>query len=188
MTNSEFEQLRSASPQRAHRVLFDEYCAYVYAIAASKLKVCGSREDIEECVSDIFAEVYRCCETIRSGDGELKPLIGTIAKRTAIDFYRRLSIRYGHTVSIEDDTVSQYKADTDIEAESERSELRRLVLAEVEKLGEPDSRIIIQQYFHGSTVKEIAERLSMSEAAVQIRSTRARQKLKKALSISGITG
>lgn len=188
MTNSEFEKLREASPQRAHRVLFDEYVAYVYAIASSKLKACGSREDIEECVSDTFAEVYRCCETVRSGDGELKSLIGTIAKRTAIDFYRRLSIRYGHTVSIDDDTVTQYKADTDIVAESERSELRRIVLSEVEKLGEPDSHIIIQQYFNGLTVKEIAAKLSMTESAVQKRSTRARQKLKKALSISGITG
>lgn len=188
MTNSEYDRLRAESPQRAHRALFDEYCAYVYAIAAGKLKLCGSREDIEECVSDIFASVYRSCERASSGQGDLKPLVGTIAKRTSIDFYRKLIVRYGTTVSVEDESVSQLKTETDIEAEHDRSELRRQVIAEVEKLGEPDSHIIIQQYFNGLTLKEIAAGLSMTEAAVQKRSIRAREKLRKAFMLSGITG
>ena len=59
MTDSELRELMRVSAEKGRRALFDEYCAYVYAIAAMKLKNCASREDIEECVSDVFAEIYR---------------------------------------------------------------------------------------------------------------------------------
>ena len=40
------------------RKIFDEYCNYVYIIVMNKIKECGTKEDAEECVSDVFAEIY----------------------------------------------------------------------------------------------------------------------------------
>ena len=57
MTDSQLRVKMKKSPAEGRRALFDEYCAYVYAIAAQKLRTCASREDIEECVSDVFADV-----------------------------------------------------------------------------------------------------------------------------------
>jgi len=47
------------------------------------------------------------------------------------------------------------------------------------KLGEPDSEILILQYFYSRPVKEIAAKLSMTTAAVNKRSIRARKKLRE---------
>ena len=57
----------------------------------------------------------------------------------------------------------------------------------IKQLGEPDSTIIIQQYFYERTAKEIAESISMTAAAVQKRSSRARQRLKALFSEAGMS-
>ena len=56
----------------------------------------------------------------------------------------------------------------------------------VNSLGEPDSTIIVQQYFYERTAKEIANSIGMTAAAVQKRSVRAREKLKDMLMKMGI--
>jgi len=56
----------------------------------------------------------------------------------------------------------------------------------VRSLGEPDCTIIIQQYFYDRTAKEIANNIGMTAAAVQKRSTRAREKLKDMLIKNGL--
>ena len=48
-------------------------------------------------------------------------------------------------------------------------------------MGEPDSSIIVYQYYYDCSVREIAERLSMTADAVQKRSLRARKKIGKLL-------
>lgn len=185
MTDSELRELMRLSAEKGRRALFDEYCAYVYAIAAMKLKSCSSREDVEECVSDIFAEVYRVCCADNGYDGDLKGIIGIIARRTATDYFRRLSSKSGRTVPI-DDTAGELRSAEDIAANAERSELSRILLACVAALGEPDTTIITQQYYYGRTVREIAAALKMTDSAVQKRSTRARAKLKEMLAEKGV--
>lgn len=185
MTDSELRELMQVSAEKGRRALFDEYCAYVYAIAAIKLKSCASREDIEECVSDVFAEVYRACSGDNGYDGELRGIIGLIARRTATDYFRRLSARSGRSVPIED-TAEELHSDEDIAANAERSELSSILMSCVASLGEPDTTIITQQYYYGRTVREIAAVLKMTDSAVQKRSVRARAKLKELLSERGV--
>ena len=68
----------------------------------------------------------------------------------------------------------------------EESEYPWQALGKIKELGEPDSTIIIQQYYYNRTAKEIAESISMSSAAVQKRSSRAKQRLKLLLAEAGI--
>lgn len=185
MTDSELRELMRVSAEKGRRALFDEYCAYVYAIAAMKLKNCASREDIEECVSDVFAEIYRACSGDNGYDGDLRGIIGVIARRTATDYFRRLSVRSRRSVPI-DDTVGELRSSEDIAASAESAELSRILMSCVKSLGEPDTTIITQQYYYGRTVREIAAVLKMTDSAVQKRSVRARAKLRELLSERGV--
>ena len=58
MTDSRFRELLKKSPQTAHRVFFDEYYNYVYTIVFNRLRSAASREDVDECVSDVFSEIF----------------------------------------------------------------------------------------------------------------------------------
>ena len=53
MTDMELRMLMAESVQKCHRVVFEKYCNYVYAIVINILRNCGSREDIEDNVCTI---------------------------------------------------------------------------------------------------------------------------------------
>ena len=186
MTDQEFKKHMERSPEECMRAIFDEYCNYVYVIAATKLKSCGTTEDIEECVSDVFTEVFKRINYIGERDGDLKGFIGVIAKRKAIDMYRKLSAKAYKTISSDDEGIIKLSSGENVAESVEMSERNSILLNKIKELGEPDTTIIIKQYYYNMTVSEIGRVLSMTAAAVQKRSIRAREKLKKMLSEAGI--
>lgn len=183
MTDNEYRNMYSKDPRAAQTALFDEYLSYVYAIVYNKLRSCGSREDMEECVGDVFSAVFISYDQNGKFDGDLKGFIGTIANRKAIQMYRILCRRSG-TVYIEDETT-EIADDERIEDNAERSALRSTLLRVIGSLGEPDSTMILQKYYYNMNSSEIADKLSMSPASVRMRCSRALKKLKELLKAEG---
>lgn len=188
MTDSEFKALMLRSAENAHRKLFDEYSGYVYSICANKLNDCGSKEDIEECLSDSFAAIFRYFDSESNRNGDLKGIIGTITKRIAVDYFRKLSGKTGRTVSIDDEEFPTLSSDIRVDDETEKAVIREIIMDCIDRLGEPDSSIIVFYFFYGSTSWEIAKHLHMSDWTVQKRISRAKKKLEKLLCDAGITG
>lgn len=186
MTLSEFRSLMKRSQREGHRALFDEYCNYVYAVVVNVLRNCGSREDMEECVSDVFVKIYRSYSKGELREGDLKGFVGAVAKHTAIDYMRKLTTHNKRNTSMDDEDFPELASDTRVDTDAENKDRNRVILEMVNSLGEPDSTIIIQQYFYDRTAKEIANSIGMTPAAVQKRSTRARDKLKDMLMKMGI--
>ncbi|MCR5141702.1 MAG: sigma-70 family RNA polymerase sigma factor [Ruminococcus sp.] len=178
MTASDYSALCKQSPDKAYKTLFDEYCNYVYAVVNSKLRSCASREDIEECVSDIFAEIYTKYDTEEEYEGDMRGYISVIANRRAINVYHLLT-KQTLTVSIDDENTPEIADDRDIEQENEQAELSRVLLEKVISLGEPDSTIVVQKYFYNRTFAEISKLIEMNPASVRVRCRRAMARLKK---------
>ena len=63
LTHEEFREKLRKSAEEAHRELFEQYCNYVYTIVFNRLRSCAGREDVEECVCDVFSDVYFKKET-----------------------------------------------------------------------------------------------------------------------------
>ena len=186
MTDNELRLLMADSVQKCHRAVFDKYCNYVYTIAFSVLKSCGSREDVEECVSDVFVKIYRSYANGELRDGDLKGFVGAVAKHTSIDYMRKLMSHNKRNTSMDDENFPEIASDSRLEADTENKDRNRIIMEMVNSLGEPDSTIIVQQYFYERTAKEIANSIGMTAAAVQKRSVRAREKLKDMLMKMGI--
>ena len=187
MTGSEYSALYRESPDRAYDALFDSYCDYVYAIVYNKLRNVASREDIEECVCDIFADIYFGYDVKSEFSGDMKGYVSTVAKRRAINTYHSLNARAAHTSEESEESLAQMKAGTDIEYDHGEKETRSILLSKINELGEPDSAIIIQKYYYGRTSNEIAKLLSMNARTVRTRAARALEKLKESLTAVGIT-
>ncbi|MCR5600816.1 MAG: sigma-70 family RNA polymerase sigma factor [Ruminococcus sp.] len=181
MTSRELTALMKSSPVNCHKALVKEYGRYVYAIVYNKLRGCGTSEDIEECVSDVFAALFMQCEYDLSSENDLKYLIGTIAKRKAIDYFRSLSARGSHISETDEDDMRELVSDFSVDERVDRSELRRVLLDKIDELGEPDSTILIQKFYYNRNSKEIAESVSMTAAAVRQRCARAMDKLRTKL-------
>ena len=184
MTDIEYRTMYEKSPQKAQTALFDEYLNYVYAIVYNKLRSCGSREDIEECVGDTSSAVFISYDKEGKFNGNLKGFIGTIASRKAVQMFRRLSSKSNSTVYIEDETT-EFADSERIEENAERSEIRSLMLRLIKSLGEPESTMVIQKYYYNMNSTEIAQKHSLSPAVVRVKCSRALKKLKELLSKEG---
>ena len=186
MTDIQLTELMKGPSEVWQRALYDEYCAYVYTIASNNLRSCGTAEDIEECVADIFIDIFRSLRSDKSYSGDLKWMISTIAKRSSIDLFRRLSLKNNRTVSIDDVTPFYGASENELESASERMELKGILMDCVKKLGDPDSSIIIRHYYYGRSSVEIASELNITTSSVQKRIQRARKKLKNLLFKAGV--
>lgn len=181
MTDVQWLELLEKSPKKAHTMLIEEYGGYVYAVAIDKLRGLCSTEEIEDCVSDIFVELFTNIHNFDSTKGTLKGYISIIAKRTAINTFNSISYRRNITISADDEghvipATAKNPAD-----EVQKKLFRQRLWDIVESLGEPDSSIIVYQYFYDMKVSDIAKKLFLTAAAVQKRSLRARQQIKKVL-------
>ena len=164
----------------AAEVIFNEYYAYIYTVVRSRLICCASKEDIEECISDIFADIYIYLDEHKDNSGDLTGIISVIAKRKAIYYYYKLTRRPLNTEELSPEET----ADDDIEQNYEQKEQRRKLISLIKQLGEPDSTIIIQKYFFGYKSGETAKLLGLSSVAVRVRCSRALKRLKKMLTNS----
>lgn len=187
MTGKEYSRLYAQSPDKAYDALFENYCDYVYAIVYNKLRRVASREDMEECASDIFSDIFFGYDRNSESSADMKGFIGTVAKRRAITMFHRLTSRAGHISDDSDESLELISAETDIEMDSDKKEVCSILMKKINELGEPDSTIILQKYYYERTSAEIAEQLSMKASAVRMRAARALDKLKTSLAAVGIT-
>ena len=172
MTHEEYRRLTESDEDNAQRRLFQEYFSYVYTIVHNRLSGNFSREDIEECISDVFADVYSSYDGGNQLTGDIKGFIGTIAKRKAIGYFNRNSEKNRISLSIDD----------------VKKEMSKTLLMHIENLGEPDSTIIMEKFYFGRKSGEIAEIVSLSPPAVRVRCRRALKKLRKTLSKTELGG
>lgn len=178
MNDTELISVIRKSRNEGYRQLVNEYGGYAYTIVKNRLRTVVPEHDIEECVSDIFVEIIMNFDKYNFEDGSLKGFISTVSSRKAVDLFRKISSGIS---SLDSEDAPEIAAEDDTEKYSEEKEMSRELWRKVSELGEPDSEIIVLQYFYGKSVPEIAAKLKMSVAAVYKRSLRARGKLKKIL-------
>lgn len=180
MSDSEIMNLILSSKEKGYCELVNGYTNYVYTIVSSVIRGCGTEEDIEECVSDIFVKLVMNTSWIDMNRTSLKSYIGVTARNAAVNVYHKLSGRLRY---ISDDEIPEKILPSPSPEESiSGNELKVLFWENVKLLGIPDSEILIAQYLYGIPVKEIAASLKMSTSAVNKRSMRARKKLEKIFS------
>ena len=168
-------------PEEGCRMLLKQYTGLVLAICRRKLGGCLTAEDLEELTADILFAFYQKREQISPEKG-IRALLTVMASRRCIDRYRSLTAKPGGAdQSLDDvaDTLADARPAPD--AQTVQNENHSALMHAVTALGEPDCEIILRKYFYGETAAEIGERLSMRTGTVEMRLTRARQKLKKML-------
>ena len=186
MKHSEYQQLLKTDKNKAQRTIFDEYLNYVYTIAFNRLRSCGSREDIDECVSDIFTDVFGSYESKQAANDDIKGFIATIALRKSAAYYHRLC-RNTNSISLDDENTAAFPSDENISESAEKKETQRTLMKLIDSLGEPDSTIIIQKYYYGRSSFEISGFVSLSPAMIRVRSSRALKKLRRLISDNDIS-
>ena len=168
------EQIRAEarkSREAGARALFDTYYNYVYAIVYRCIAGTGTREDAEECVSDVFLEVLSRIGDISSGS--LQAYIGTTARHRALNVCRSLSRRPT------DPLPETLPSAQDVAEDAELAAQAKALMTHIKALGEPDATILIQKYYYDRNAAEIGKILGMNPITVRSRLRRALKALQR---------
>jgi RNA polymerase sigma factor (sigma-70 family) len=154
----------------AVRAVYSTYGRLVYAIAH---RILAERGLCEEATQQTFLKAWRATESIDPGR-ELGPWLASIARRVAIDIYRREAHRTARPL---DDVPANDPAlvspPIDIEETYEVWEVRRAVAL----LPDDEREVIRAQHFEGLTHAQIAARMGIPVGTVKSRSFRAHRRL-----------
>jgi RNA polymerase sigma factor (sigma-70 family) len=151
------------------REVYRSYGKIVYAVA---YKVLGDRGLAEEATQQTFLKAWRAADSFDLSR-ELGPWLASIARRAAIDLYRREALRVADPI----DTVAP--GNPALATEPEQTALYDAweVRQAVEELPADEQQIVRMQHFEELTHTEIAERLGVAVGTVKSRSFRAHKRL-----------
>jgi RNA polymerase sigma factor (sigma-70 family) len=162
-------RFRDGDPD-AVRAVYQAYGRLVYAVA---FKVLGERGLAEEATQQAFLKAWRAAESFDE-DRELGPWLASIARRVAIDVYRREAIRAADPLDVvAEGDPSLTSTPESAEAVYDIWEVRRAVA----ELPGDEQQVVRLQHFEGMTHEQIAERLKLPVGTVKSRSYRAHKRL-----------
>ena len=162
-----WESFRDGDAQ-AVRAVYRSYGRLVFAVA---YRILGDAALVEEATQQAFLNAWRAAAHFDT-DRELTPWLAAIARRAAIDVYRRESVR--PTQPLDSVPIGHYALSIEPDAAVHDAwEIRRAV----EQLPRDEREIVQLQHFEELTHREIAARLKMPVGTVKSRSFRAHKRL-----------
>lgn len=152
-----------AGDEAAVKAVYEKFRGPVFAIAISILR---DRELAADATQQTFIKAWKAASTY-DPDRSIKPWIYAIARRTAIDIYRKRS-----RVVVKDD-VDTVTLPRGLVTAWEVFEVR----AAVDELPDDERQVIKMSHFDGLTHQEIADAIGIPLGTVKSRSYRAHQRL-----------
>ena len=173
MNDPELLQMLRSDPEQGLSEMIRSFGGYVYTIVRSKLSECGTREDIEETVSDVFVQLYQWVQAHPDEPANVRALLAVIAKRHSINRFYALT---------KQPLCDSYEALlTDLPDPAAAPDDRVMLMQAVKSLGEPESEIILRRYYFGQSSKEIGRALGLKPNTVDQKLSRSLRKLREAL-------
>lgn len=170
MEEQKLLELLEKNPNKAMQEIMNQYMGICYYIVKNRLAD-FSQQEIEECVSDVFADIFQYRKHISLEKGSLKSYICVVARRKSAQLYKKLIQKQNLPLTEELQSKNDF----------EQMENRHILLKCITDLGEPDSHIFMLKYYFGYSTKMIAKKFELKENTVDKKVQRGLQKLKKAL-------
>lgn len=162
-------RFRQGDPD-AVRSVYRAHGRLVYAVA---YRVLGDRGLAEEATQQTFVKAWRAAQSFDE-ERELGPWLAAIARRVAIDVYRREALRRAAPIeSVPAGDPALLAAPQSAEAVYDVWEVRDAVA----QLPPDEQEVVRLQHLDGFTHAQIAERLGVALGTVKSRSFRAHRRL-----------
>lgn len=154
----------------AVRAVYRAYGRLVFAVA---LRILGDRGLAEEVTQQTFVKAWRAAESFDE-QRDLAPWLAAIARRVAIDVYRREAVRATDPLeSVAPGHPELVTSPHSAEAAYDVWEVRDAVA----QLPPDEQEVVRLQHLEGFTHAQIAERLGVAVGTVKSRSFRAHKRL-----------
>lgn len=159
--------------------VIDEFYGYVYIIVKNSKSISVSDEDMEEIISDVFLALWKNSSYLNE-EMLVKPYLAGTAKNIIKNKYRTIRM---------DDSISNYEEKmmdiTNVENLAEEQEQNDIIKETLKNMKEEEYTIFIMFYYEAKKIKEIADKLKISESKVKIVLHRVRKEIKRNLRNGG---
>ena len=166
--------------QLAMRMLFARHRAAIYRWL---VRLAGEEALAEDVLSDVFLDVWRKARSFE-GRSSVSTWLLAIARHKALSARRRTQVE--RAVELDDEVASTMAEPADnpelLLEKKDREDLLRRSLA---RLSPEHGEVIDLTYYHGKSIKEIAEIVGINEATVKSRTFYARKRLAQLVAAAG---
>lgn len=165
-----------AGDEQAMQKIICRYSRLLWSIVGAVLSQVGTTEDMEECVADVFIDLWEHPQKYDESRGGLKAWLSVIARNKAIDRYRQKTKI--QTIPLEETVLAQMGVEPEMENREELQE----ALAE---LTEEEREILLRRYVYQQKPKEMAVALGLSVKQIENRLYRIKTKMRKQMEQEG---
>lgn len=172
--SSNFIKEMKRKNEKALDYVYESYSRLAYRIALDILKNVGTKEDIEECVSDIFVGIWNNISKYDESITTYKKWFISVSKYKALDYRRRLKCKNNSQELNDDILIDSESTEEKLIREEDISTLKNLI----DEMKDIDRQIFIKRYLEGESIESISKSLGYSRAAVDNRLSRGRRSIK----------
>lgn len=157
--------------EKALDYMVDSYGGLVKSIVKKHLY--NMKNYHEECIQDVFLDVWFGIDKYDSKKGDFKNWIAAITKYKCIMYKRKYSLS-----NFNEDIESLDICVDNIEIELRKQELKEEVDSLLDNLKQEDKKIFIEYYIDEKSVKEISASMNLKDENIYNRISKGKKKLK----------
>lgn len=151
----------------------------IYAVA---LRMCGNREDAQDCMQESMIRIYRALSSFK-GQSSFSTWVYRVTMNTCLDELRRRKARRSTSLDTLLDSGWSPTDETDTpERHAIQSEQRRTLERAIAELPEDMRAAVVLRDIQGLAYDEIASTLNVNVGTVKSRISRGRERLREKLS------
>lgn len=161
---------------RAYDYMISKYTKILYYLSYNILSLSHSKEDIEECVSDVFVDAWIKIDEFSEEKGSFRTWLLMLTKYKALTYKRKKSMT--NVINID-----EYEIEDDYKLENQfilRQDQEKIIEV-IKSFNEIDKEIFFRRYFFNEKVSDLAKIFKLSRSAIDNRFLRGRKTIKEAL-------
>ncbi len=168
--------------EKAMAAVINKYSRLLWSVASAVLANAASAQDVEECVADVFIQLWQFSDKYDPAKGKLSSWLSMVTRTKAIDKYRQIVSKAEVPL---DEAIVCRKAE--VLPEIIKKEQKSLLWEAVGNLEEPEKEIVMRRYYFEQKPREIAIALDLPKKQVENRLYQAKRKLREMLGKDGMT-
>jgi RNA polymerase sigma-70 factor (ECF subfamily) len=160
----------------AYEYMISKYTKTIYCLAYNILCKSLNREDIEECVSDVFLDAWLKIDEFDQEKGNFRTWLLILTKYKALTYKRKKKPR--NVISIEKFEIQDsYNLEKQLILRQDQEK----VIETINSFNKVDKEIFFRRYFFGEKISDLAKAFNLSRSAIDNRLLRGRKVIKEVL-------
>ncbi|HHW66442.1 sigma-70 family RNA polymerase sigma factor [Defluviitalea raffinosedens] len=160
----------------AYSYMIEKYTKTIYCLAYHILSPSMGKEDIEECVADVFYDAWVKIGQFDEERGSFRTWLLTLTKYKALTYRRKKP--FLNSIALED---VKDEASYSIENQFLLRQDQEKVIEIINSFNPVDKELFFRRYFFGEKISDLAKSFNLSRSAIDNRLLRGRKIIKEAL-------